>query len=223
MSVKVNSGLEPRTTGYALVDDGDVAGGLHSVADVTARDAIPDYVLKVGMLVYTESEDKHWKLTQASPTVVWEEFIPPVLPSQTGNTGKVLGTDGSVTSWVDPNSGLSPFEVVTGNAAISAGALIKVSATAGRYETLGAADSASLMVGAAKTSCAGAASTFEAYFISGVLTPLLSDGTGTIPVGSPVEPSTTVAGRVKAGSTNLIGYNVGALVAATLNAAVSVR
>jgi hypothetical protein len=117
----------------------------------------------------------------------------------------------------------SPFEVVTGAAAIDAGALIKASATASQYETLGAADDAGLMVGVAKTACSGAASTFQGYFIAGIVTPMLSDGTDTIAAGASVEPSTTVAGRVKAGDTNVIGYNVGAAVAATLNASVSVR
>ncbi len=117
----------------------------------------------------------------------------------------------------------SPFEVVTGNAAIDAGALIKASSTEARYETLGAADAATLLSGVAKTACSGAAASFQGYFISGLVTPMLSDGTGTIAAGASVEPSTTVAGRVKSGSTNSIGFNVGAAVAATLNAAVSVR
>jgi hypothetical protein len=112
---------------------------------------------------------------------------------------------------------------VTGNAAISAGALIKASSVvAGRYETLGAADAASLMVGVAVTACSGAASPFTAQFVPGTVTTMLSDGTGTIGIGAAVEPSTTVAGRIKAGTTNVVGNNIGALVAATLNATVSV-
>ncbi len=117
----------------------------------------------------------------------------------------------------------SPFETVTGAAAIDAGALIKLSSAAGQYETLAAADDAGLMIGVAKTACSGAAATFQAYFISGIVAGMLSDGTGTIAIGASVEPSTTVAGRVKSGSANSIGRNVGALVAATLDAAVSVR
>ncbi len=119
----------------------------------------------------------------------------------------------------------TPYDVVTGNTAIAAGDLIKASSTAGRYEILGAADDPSLMVGVAKTACAGAGSSFDAYFISGIVTPCNSDGTGTIAAGAPVEKSTTVAGKVKqaASPTTTIGFNVGALVAATLNAAVSVR
>jgi hypothetical protein len=119
----------------------------------------------------------------------------------------------------------TPYDQVTGNGVIAAGDLIKASATATRYEILGAADDPSLMVGVAKTACAGAGSSFEAYFISGIVTPCNSDGTGTIAAGAPVEKSSTVAGKVKqaASPTSAIGFNVGALVAATLNASVSVR
>ena len=58
--------------------------------------------------------------------------------------------------------------------------------------------------------------------VPGTVTPMLSDGTGTIAIGAAVQPSATVAGRIKSGSTNLVGYNAGAAVTATLNAAVSV-
>jgi hypothetical protein len=133
----------------------------------------------------------------------------------------VTGQYGSGT--IQLSLGDSMPQTVIGNAAIDAGALIKVSTVEGRYVTLGSADLALLMAGVAITACAGSGSSFSGQFVPGTVTSMLSDGTGTIPIGSPVEPSTTVAGRVKAGSTNLIGYNVGALVAATLNAAVSVR
>ena len=52
MSVKVNSNLIPRTVGYSLVEDKDVKGGLHTVANTIERNAIPDYVRKAGMLAY---------------------------------------------------------------------------------------------------------------------------------------------------------------------------
>ncbi len=140
-----------------------------------------------------------------------------------GELGQVIvptDNDPATLAWT-----ASPFEVVTGAAAIDAGALIKTSSTAGQYETLGAADAPTLLIGVAKTACSGAAASFQAYFTSGTITPCLSDGTDTIAAGAPVEPSTTVAGRVKeaADSTTAIGFNVGAAVAATLDAAVSVR
>lgn len=120
---------------------------------------------------------------------------------------------------------LAGIESVVGNAAIDAMALIKASSTASRYETLGTADAGALMIGVAKTACSGAGASFDAYFIPGNVTPMLSDGTGTIAAGAPVEPSTTVAGRVKqaASETTAVGFNVGAAVAATLNAVVTVR
>jgi hypothetical protein len=45
-----------------------------------------------------------------------------------------------------------------------------------------------------------------------------SDGTGTIPIGSAIEPSSTSNGRVKAGATDQVGWNEGGLVAATVDA-----
>lgn len=73
MSIPINDTLVPRTTGYALMDDADVAGGLHVVADIAARDAIPPYNLKVGMVAYTQAEGKYWVLTSLLP--VWIERL----------------------------------------------------------------------------------------------------------------------------------------------------
>ena len=59
------------------------------------------------------------------------------LPSQTGNTGKVLTTDGSAASWTDPGGGA--FEVVSDNSFTSAGD-VEFTITAGRvykFEFLG--------------------------------------------------------------------------------------
>ncbi len=138
---------------------------------------------------------------------------PPGPPGPGGPPGAAGAAGSSGTSAVS----------ATGNASIDAGALIKLSASvAGRYETLGAADAVSLMVGVAVTACSGAAASFTAQLVPGTVTTMLSDGTGTIGIGAAVEPSTTVAGRIKAGTTNVVGNNAGALVAATLNASVSV-
>lgn len=117
-------------------------------------------------------------------------------------------------------------DTVVGNGAIPAGALIKASATAGRYGLWLASDNPILIEGAAVTACGGAGQSFTAQFIQGTVVALLSDGTATIPSGSAVVASGTVDGRVKAGfatDLGLVGFNVGALVAATLDAPVSVR
>ncbi len=121
-----------------------------------------------------------------------------------------------------------PFgpETVTGNEVISAGALIKYSASvAGRFELWLVSGSPMLISGAAVTACSGAGASFTAQFPS-PLTSLLSDGTGTIDVAAPVVTSDTVNGCVKQGlvtDPGFLGFNAGAAVAATLNAAVSVR
>lgn len=112
------------------------------------------------------------------------------------------------------------LRTVTSSASIDANALIKVSGT-NTYAMLGAADDAVLCVGVAVTGVVGAGS-FTAQFIPGTITTMLSDGTGAIANGAAVVPSTTVAGRIKTGTTNTVGVNVGAAVAATLNLTVSV-
>lgn len=117
---------------------------------------------------------------------------------------------------------------VTGAEAIPAGALIKVtSGVAGQYSmfTTTAAEDTSKIVGAAATACSGAGASFQAQLVQGVATSLLSDGTGTIAAGAPVIASSTVSGRVKQGTDGdpaLVGYNIGAAVAATLDATVTV-
>ncbi len=158
--------------------------------------------------VYIDAGNKAWRGLRTSPYSVTDGS------SDVGGAAPSLG----LLAW-------APYDTVTGNGVIAAGDLIKASSVAGRYEILGAADDPSLFIGVARTACAGAGSTFDAYFIAGVLTPMNSDGTGTIAAGAPVEPSTTVAGKVKqaASPTTAIGYNLGAAVAAVLNAAVSVR
>lgn len=59
---------------FAIARQGEIRGGLHVVADVAARDAIIDDVLEIGMLVYTISENKTWRLVSTGPSVwVWTE------------------------------------------------------------------------------------------------------------------------------------------------------
>jgi hypothetical protein len=116
---------------------------------------------------------------------------------------------------------------VVGIETIPAGALIVVDrgATANRYAMWTTAMDPSRIVGAAVTACSGAGATFKAQLTEGVPLILLSDGTTTIGIGQPVIPSSTVNGRVKLGVDGdplILGYNVGASVAATLDLPVSV-
>ncbi len=145
-------------------------------------------------------------------------------------TGAVtFGTDNTVVALLagaQTFTGAKNFtETVTADAAIDQYALIKAStSTAGRYVTLATTDSAALMMGVSTSSAAGAASTFSASFMQGTTTTMLSDGTAIIPIGSGVISSPSVAGRVRAGTgTNLVGYNTGAQVAASVDAQVTVR
>lgn len=129
-----------------------------------------------------------------------------------------------VTDATNVAAAIAAGETVTSTATIVAGALLKNSGN-GTYDHLGTADSPLKMIAIALSSRTGAG-TFTAQFRPGGQQSLLSDGSGTIAQGAYVIPSTTVAGRVKQGvSTDIgiVGINVGALVAATLDAAVTVR
>ena len=121
--------------------------------------------------------------------------------------------------YLDASQSLST--TATGSAAIDAGALLKVSGV-GTYAMLGAADDPSLMVGVAVTACSGPGQSFTAQFVPGTITPMLGDGSGPIANGVAVAPSSTVTGRVRAGTANSVGINAGPAVAATLNAVVQV-
>lgn len=57
---------------FPLTDARENLGGIHDVADTTARDAIPAHVLRVGMLAFTLADLKLWVLTDDSP-VTWAE------------------------------------------------------------------------------------------------------------------------------------------------------
>lgn len=73
-------------------------GGLHSVADIAARNAIGTDRKKVGMLVYVQSESKYYTLTSLPGT--WTEFaaIPSVITTQTAylSTAVIMT---NATSW----------------------------------------------------------------------------------------------------------------------------
>lgn len=73
-------------------------GGLHSVADITARNAIGTDRKKIGMLVYVQSESKYYTLTALPST--WTEFaaIPSVITTQTAFLSSNV-TMTNATSW----------------------------------------------------------------------------------------------------------------------------
>jgi len=63
-SVSVTGILAPTDTTdtYAVTDPGYGIDGLRSVADLTARNAIPDDRRRFGMLVFTQSDQMYWTL-----------------------------------------------------------------------------------------------------------------------------------------------------------------
>jgi len=63
-SVSVTGILAPTdsTDTYAVTDPGYGIDGLRSVADLAARNAIPDARRRFGMLVFTQSDQMYWTL-----------------------------------------------------------------------------------------------------------------------------------------------------------------
>ena len=84
MAIQVASNLVPRNgSTWPVVEDVYVKGGYRTVADLAARDAIDPLALKLGMLVFVQSENAHFKLDQVGPPV-WAQAS---LQGPTGPTG----------------------------------------------------------------------------------------------------------------------------------------
>lgn len=67
----------------------DIAGGLHHVADITARDALPDNRRKLGVLVYVISENRYYTLVNDITNSSWEERFM-IYSTSTGTTPNKL-------------------------------------------------------------------------------------------------------------------------------------
>lgn len=100
MSIPVDSQLVRRNDAdFILVDDNDLGGSLRVVPDVPTRDAIPSAMLKVGMLVYTQTPPAYWQLTIVSPPT-YIPFNPgggTGLPPFSGTNGAVVTEEGNPT------------------------------------------------------------------------------------------------------------------------------
>jgi hypothetical protein len=59
---------------WSLVSDTEIIGGLQTVADIAARDAIPDTQRKEGMIVYSQADDRHFVLEGGVSNGDWKEL-----------------------------------------------------------------------------------------------------------------------------------------------------
>lgn len=98
---------------FPIVNDTDISGGLHAVADVTARDAIPTERRKEGMRVRVNATSTSYRLGSGLGNGDWAEIAEPSFPlansdlaDMAANTVKVNAT-GSAASPTDLALGAS--------------------------------------------------------------------------------------------------------------------
>lgn len=91
----VGGPIVPGDTGdtYSTLDPTYQQGGLRTVADHTARDAISVARRQEGMLVYTQNDGKYWEL--GSDLTTWTEFT----SGGGGITGPGSSTDNAIVTW----------------------------------------------------------------------------------------------------------------------------
>jgi hypothetical protein len=90
-------------------------GGLRTVVNTTARDAILQQRRQIGMLVYVEDENKYYSLVGGTGDAFWTEFI-----SGSGSTGitEIYGTSAEIQvtgSGSERTIGLPDDVTITGN------------------------------------------------------------------------------------------------------------
>lgn len=95
--IPVDAPIRPRalTDNFPSHHANDGAGGLHNVATLDDRDAIPSNRLVLGMLCSVEEDGKTYKLTDDSP-VAWTEFS----SGASGGTASQFKVIGRVSSGV---------------------------------------------------------------------------------------------------------------------------
>jgi len=211
----------------ATVEYGDAPTEDHATEHVTGGgDVIPNAVAAGASGLMTGADKTKLDGIEALADVTDDANVRAALAAASAD---IAVNSRKITSLADPSSAQDAatknyadgVRSVTSTATIVAGALLKVSGE-NTFDHLGVSDSPQLCVGVAVTGRTGAGS-FTAKIAQA--TTMASDGTDTIANGAPVIPSDTVAGRVMEGTTDdvgIVGINVGATVAATLNASVSV-
>lgn len=77
---------------YPIVNSDDVKGGIHKVADLTERNALPVSYQDTGMLVYVRSIKKTYQLQDSATILIWAVFGDGKLTKVNANT-YLIGTD----------------------------------------------------------------------------------------------------------------------------------
>lgn len=88
------------TGNYAIVKANNLRGGYFAVYDTFARNALNPLRRDTGMIVFCTKDSTLWQLKGGISNSNWTVFsVGSSLPSQTGNAGKYLKTNGTSASW----------------------------------------------------------------------------------------------------------------------------
>lgn len=138
--------LEHNNSSYPIVDTSNVKGGYTYVADTAARDAIPAPKRAIGHLVALASDGVLYRFAGADTTdFYWSNSANWVelqgsggdsLPSQIGNAGKYLTTNGSTASWANAVSSFTAGNGIT-NSGTSVAPNISIDLQPTSYLSLG--------------------------------------------------------------------------------------
>jgi hypothetical protein len=86
---------------FVLVDDTNLGGSLRVVPDLVARANIPSSMLKVGMVVFVQSDSTYFTLTVVSPPTYIPLVFPGGLPPFSGTDGAVVVEEGNPTPFAE--------------------------------------------------------------------------------------------------------------------------
>jgi hypothetical protein len=120
---------------FPIAYGSQVKGGTFPVADTTARDAIPSAIRAVGMTVYSVGDATTYQLIGGTANGNWSAVNS--LPSQTGNSGKYLTTNGSAASWANTVTSVSTGNGLQGSITTTGTIDLRLNASGGLSKTLG--------------------------------------------------------------------------------------
>lgn len=190
-----------------------VAGSYHGLT-LLASDPLPTnapnyFWLKTNnqfhlMLGATDTQIAYGAVTTKGDMLVYGVTNFVVVPA--GTNGQVMSADSTQSSGVKWTADADTSKPVTrvSSEAIPQYSLVKISTSANHVAVLKTSDDVKLFSGVALDAAGGAGVNIRVLHAWGIETSMISDGTTTVAIGDPVQPSLTVDGEVMKGITNAI-------------------